>query len=486
MIFKRIFAVLTAGTILTAMLLSNVSAKPDKENLLFIGDDITSGKNADAASIEMISDYLGMTLTNDTASEMTSSQCLSRIKNRKDDIKNADTIILSAGFFDFVNPFLEIIYSYREGDESFDEVKAKMKRNLSTVVSQFSEILNQKEIVIDTTSKAINEIKKTNPDADIYYLSCYNPFNAYTNDATYALLNGQINNLLTEFYTAIDSIEGVTCINIFEAYYKNEGAYTNVLNYDVYPSTAGQLKIASSVLTNITQKDEKEILSNIAGSSLDSEQITALPDVIRNDITLPAETTAPIITTAAATTTPKATTAATTTTPKVTTAATTTTAKVTTAATTTTTKATTAATTTTTKATTAAATTTKTTTAATTTTKATTAATTTTTKATTAATTTTKATTAATTTAPKVTTVVTTTTPKVTTVVTTTTKEDVYEYLPNDIDKNGVLNAEDLFKLGIVLLSDISEAEKAKYDLNNDKKTDINDFVYLKKILINY
>ncbi len=407
MIFKRIFAVLTAGTILTAILLSNVSAKPDKENLLFIGDDITAGKNADTASIEMISDYLGMTLTNDTASEMTSSQCLSRIKNRKDDIKNADTIIMSAGFFDFVNPFLEIIYSYREGNESFDEVKAKMKRNLSTVVSQFSEILNQKEIVIDTTSKAINEIKKTNPDADIYYLSCYNPFNAYTNDATYALLNGQINNLLTEFYTAIDSIEGVTCINIFEAYYKNEGAYTNVLNYDVYPSTAGQLKIASSVLTNITQKDEKEILSNIAVSSLDSDQIKALPDVIRNDITLPAETT---------TTTPEVTTAATTTTPKVTTTVTTTTPKVTTTVTTTT---------------------------------------------------------------PKVTTAVTTTTQKV------TTKEDVYEYLPNDIDKNGVLNAEDLFKLGKVLLSDISEAEKAKYDLNNDKKTDINDFVYLKKILIN-
>ena len=443
MILKKIFAVLTAGAILTAVLLSNVSAEQNKKNLLFIGDDLTAGTNADAASIEMISDYLGCTLTNDTSVEMTSTKCLGILKNRKEDIEKADTIVLSVGFFDFVNPFLDIIYSYREGDESFNEVKEKMKRNLSSVVSQFSAILDDKDMVIDSTTAAIEKIKETNPDAELYYICPYNPFNAYTNDATYALLNGQINKLLSDFYDAVNSVEGVKCINLLDSFSPNESSYTNILQYDVYPSTAGQIKIASTVLANMTNKDEKEILNDVVLSNFSNEEISALPAVIKNNVTLPVQTTPEV------TTTPNVTTVTTTTTPKVTTVATTTTPKVTTAATTTTPKVTTAATTTTPKVTTVATTTTS------------------------------KVTTVATTTTPKVTTVVTTTTQKV------TTSEDVYEYLPNDIDKNGVLNAEDLSKLGKVILSDMSDSEKAEYDLTNDKKTDMNDFVYLaKKLLI--
>ncbi len=445
MIIKRLFAALTAGALLTAVLLSNISAKPDKENLLFLGDDLTAGKNADAASIEMISDYLGVTLTNDTASELTSSQCLGRMKNKKADIENADTIVLSIGFFDFVTPFLDIIYSYREGDESFNEVKEKMKKNLSAVIAQFSDILNSKDTVIDTTTKAIEEIKKINPDAELYYLCCYNPFNAYTNDSTYILLNGQINRLLSEFYLSIDSIEGVKCIDLNTAFSQNEGSYTNVLNYDVYPSTAGQLKIASTLLTNKTGENEDKILTDLVTSKFDRTQIDALPAVIKNNITLPAETTTTtpqITTTEAVTTTPKSTTVVTTTTPKVTTVTTTTTPKVTTVTTTTTT--------------------------------------------------TPKETTVTTTTTPKVTTVTTTTTPKMTTVTTTTTAPKVttasssteaVEYLKGDINKDGTINAADFLKLKKIILSNISEAEKAQYDLTNDAKTDVSDLVYFIKLL---
>ncbi|MBE6853620.1 MAG: hypothetical protein E7505_09160 [Ruminococcus sp.] len=331
--FKKLLSASAAALMSASLVFSSFSAEAafaaENDSVLVLGDSIASGN--DGATIKF-SDIMASYLSSDDIKNMakngvTTSSLRDSVTADNTDISKAvadyDSIVISAGGHDYLNAIKSVIKDYLdEGDtlenmteEKLQVIKDRINADRENAAAKLSKITEVTEPAYENVSASVEAIKEINPDAEVYVLTLYNPFESFASkDDMAATISSLAGSVLNTFNTKLQLIDDITLVPVAEEFAGKTDSYLNVNNKDVNPTKAGQLKIASLVLSDMTETDSKTILGEIFGT-LSDEEYAALPPVIKEGVTV----IKPDVTTVTAITTPAVTTIADTTTSKSTT-----------------------------------------------------------------------------------------------------------------------------------------------------------------------
>ena len=203
--------------------------------------------------------------------------------------------MVSSGGNDYLDLFEEAIKPYMEEGDTLATLSAEKRAVLTQKISAdptaFTTKLNEVEKVTDgayaNAVKIVDEIKAKNPDATIYFIELYNPFDAYAssdNDTT-RILGTFAQNSISAYDKKLAGIEGIKLVPVFENFKGRSADF--IRTGDVHPTEAGHIKIAEPIISDITGEDDKTILSNmIKYKMINATTFMALPEDMRSDINL--------------------------------------------------------------------------------------------------------------------------------------------------------------------------------------------------------
>lgn len=337
--FKKLISSGIAAVMCTSVIFSlPVSSKTfaaETNDIVVFGDSIATGNNGktfDFPSLAAKAIDNGNLLGNYAKNGLTSEEVLNVIKTKESSIKEAETVVVSAGANDYLKEVLSIVSEYMDEGDSFETMtkeklealKEKMQADKANLVSKLSRINAVTDVAYGNVKSIADEINTINPDAEIYILNLYNPFETASEyDEVGTMLNNLASTVLDTFNTKLRLIQNASVVQVAAAFKGNTKVYMGIDQRDVHPSNAGQIKIASLLTSSVNQEEEKISRGKIL-STLTPAQLNALPDLIKEGAVMP--DTEPEITTTTATTTGTTTTTTTTAASSVTTIATTTTA----------------------------------------------------------------------------------------------------------------------------------------------------------------
>ena len=186
--------------------------------------------------------------------------------------------------------------------EKLEALKEKMQADKANLVSKLSRINAVTDVAYGNVKSIADEIKTINPDAEIYILNLYNPFETASEyDEVGTMINNLAYTVIDTFNTKLRLIKNASVVQVAAAFEGNTKVYMGIDQRDVHPSNAGQIKIASLLTSSVNQEEEKISRGKIL-STLTPAQLNALPDLIKEGAVMP-DTEPEITTTTAATTT---------------------------------------------------------------------------------------------------------------------------------------------------------------------------------------
>ena len=315
--FKKLISSGIAAVMCTSVIFSlPVSSKTyaaETNDIVVFGDSIATGNNGKTFDFPSLSAQAidnGNLLGNYAKNGSTSEEVLDVIKTKESSIKEAETVVVSAGANDYLKEILSIVSEYMdEGDsietmtkEKLEALKEKLQADKANLVSKLSRINAVTDVAYGNVKSIADEIKTINPDAEIYILNLYNPFETASEyDEVGTMINNLAYTVIDTFNTKLRLIENASVVQVAAAFEGNTKVYMGIDQRDVHPSNAGQIKIASLLTSSVNQEEEKISRGKIL-STLTPAQLNALPDLIKEGAVMP-DTEPEITTTTAATTT---------------------------------------------------------------------------------------------------------------------------------------------------------------------------------------
>ena len=315
--FKKLISSGIAAVMCTSVIFSlPVSSKTyaaETNDIVVFGDSIATGNNGktfDFPSLAAKAIDNGNLLGNYAKNGSTSEEVLDVIKTKESSIKEAETVVVSAGANDYLKEILSIVSEYMdEGDsietmtkEKLEALKEKLQADKANLVSKLSRVNAVTDVAYGNVKSIADEIKTINPDAEIYILNLYNPFETASEyDEVGTMINNLAYTVIDTFNTKLRLIENASVVQVAAAFEGNTKVYMGIDQRDVHPSNAGQIKIASLLTSSVNQEEEKISRGKIL-STLTPAQLNALPDLIKEGAVMP-DTEPEITTTTAATTT---------------------------------------------------------------------------------------------------------------------------------------------------------------------------------------
>ncbi len=315
--FKKLISSGIAAVMCTSVIFSlPVSSKTyaaETNDIVVFGDSIATGNNGktfDFPSLAAKAIDNGNLLGNYAKNGSTSEEVLDVIKTKESSIKEAETVVVSAGANDYLKEILSIVSEYMdEGDsietmtkEKLEALKEKLQADKANLVSKLSRVNAVTDVAYGNVKSIADEIKTINPDAEIYILNLYNPFETASEyDEVGTMINNLAYTVIDTFNTKLRLIKNASVVQVAAAFEGNTKVYMGIDQRDVHPSNAGQIKIASLLTSSVNQEEEKISRGKIL-STLTPAQLNALPDLIKEGAVMP-DTEPEITTTTAATTT---------------------------------------------------------------------------------------------------------------------------------------------------------------------------------------
>jgi lysophospholipase L1-like esterase len=192
----------------------------------------------------------------------TSADVLASVKAHKEEIRSADTILLTAGGNDVLNVFFasirsslglpenatarQILESLLSKKDSLDRIGAKLKS------TQTQEKLKAAEAGFAKNLPAIlSEIRTENPGAKLSVQTIYNPF---SDGSDFFPFSGLADDILARMNTEIKSgAPGkYTVIDSYSAFRNKALTLTNIAGFDIHPNEAGHAVIFRLAFSAVT------------------------------------------------------------------------------------------------------------------------------------------------------------------------------------------------------------------------------------------
>ena len=261
------FMLLTVFLWTSFILPVGAQAHPVKSLVLF-GDSISTGYGLSDPG-KSFGSLLEQTLSaprykNLAVNGATSADVLASVKAHKEEIRSADTILLTAGGNDVLNVFFssirsslglpenaaaqQILENLLAKKDSLERIGANLKNNQTQAKLKAAEAGFAKNL-----PAIISEIRAENPGAKLYIQTIYNPFSDGSDlfpfsglaDDILARMNAKIKSGASEKYTVIDS---------YSAFRNKALTLTNIAGFDIHPNEAGHAVIFRLAYAAVTGK----------------------------------------------------------------------------------------------------------------------------------------------------------------------------------------------------------------------------------------
>ncbi|HEX3026584.1 MAG TPA: SGNH/GDSL hydrolase family protein [Clostridia bacterium] len=238
------------------------------KNLLLFGDSISTGyglSNPGKSFGSLLKKALAAPNYKDLAvNGATSANVLAAAKNHKEEIRTADTILLTAGGNDVLNVFFSSIRSSLGLPENaparqilenligkknaLDQIEAKLKDTQTQAKLKAAEMGFAQNL-----PAIVSEIHTTNPRAKLYIQTVYNPFSDESDLFPFA---GLADEILSHINTEIknDAAGKYTVIDSYSAFRNQALTLTNIAGFDIHPSEAGHAVIFRLAYEAVTGK----------------------------------------------------------------------------------------------------------------------------------------------------------------------------------------------------------------------------------------
>ena len=298
---KRILGIVISVSLLASMTIPSVSAVSS----FTAGDSIASGVGPVAAGesdfesfAECVTYYLIQSGridvgVSDAKIGATSAQILDSQVIAGSNPADVKYVMISSGGNDYLDLFEEALKPYMdEGDtlatltpEKRAVIAQKISEDQTAFTAKLAEVNTVTENAAANAVKIVDEIKAKYPDAVIYFLEMYNPFDSYLsseNDAM-RILGTFAQNSISAYNKELAAIDGIKLVPVFENFKGRSDDY--IRTGDVHPTEAGHIKIAELIINDITGEDNDTILSNLLKYKLiNGATFNALPEDMRSDI----------------------------------------------------------------------------------------------------------------------------------------------------------------------------------------------------------
>ena len=313
---KRILGIVISVSLLASMNITSASA----DSSFIVGDSIASGVGPVAAGesdfesfAECVTYYLiqsGKINVGATVARIgaTSAQILDQVKSGSGP-SELKYVMVSSGGNDYLDLFEEALKPYMEEGDTLatltPEKRAVLAQKISADQTAFTAKLAEVNTVTENAAanavKIVDELKANAPDAEIYFLEMYNPFDSYlsSEDDTMRIIGTFAQNSISAYNKKLAEIDGIKLVPVFENFKGRSDDY--IRSGDVHPTEAGHIKIAELIISDITGEDNDTILTNLLKYQLiDGTTFMELPEDMRSDID-PDKIAEAIVTTAAIT-----------------------------------------------------------------------------------------------------------------------------------------------------------------------------------------
>ena len=298
---KRILGIVISVSLLASMTIPSVSAVSS----FTAGDSIASGVGPVAAGesdfesfAECVTYYLIQSGridvgVSDAKIGATSAQILDCQVIAGSNPADVKYVMISSGGNDYLDLFEEALKPYMdEGDtlatltpEKRAVIAQKISEDQTAFTAKLAEVNTVTENAAANAVKIVDEIKAKYPDAVIYFLEMYNPFDSYLsseNDAM-RILGTFAQNSISAYNKELAAIDGIKLVPVFENFKGRSDDY--IRTGDVHPTEAGHIKIAELIINDITGEDNDTILSKLLKYKLiNGATFNALPEDMRSDI----------------------------------------------------------------------------------------------------------------------------------------------------------------------------------------------------------
>ena len=298
---KRILGIVISVSLLASMTIPSVSAVSS----FTAGDSIASGVGPVAAGesdfesfAECVTYYLIQSGridvgVSDAKIGATSAQILDYQVIAGSNPADVKYVMISSGGNDYLDLFEEALKPYMdEGDtlaaltpEKRAVIAQKISEDQTAFTAKLAEVNTVTENAAANAVKIVDETKAKYPDAVIYFLEMYNPFDSYLsseNDAM-RILGTFSQNSISAYNKELAAIDGIKLVPVFENFKGRSDDY--IRTGDVHPTEAGHIKIAELIINDITGEDNDTILSNLLKYKLiNGATFNALPEDMRSDI----------------------------------------------------------------------------------------------------------------------------------------------------------------------------------------------------------
>ena len=186
---------------------------------IVLGDDVSfeSENCYEVSYVTLIKDFFkainsNLNYRNLSEKSMTSSDLLNLINLKKNEIKNADLIVLSIGVNNVLNTVIQKLCN--ELDLNIESLKNYDETTFDLIIGKY---LNGEEVNLEVAKEIekfekdfpniIDNIKNLSPNAEIYVNTVYNPINK--KGSIYEYFNERIksiNEVITKYYNKCESI----------------------------------------------------------------------------------------------------------------------------------------------------------------------------------------------------------------------------------------------------------------------------------------
>lgn len=235
------------------------------DNTAVLGDSIATGYGLPGYSAEDNSaapsfgnliaqeggEYVNFAVDGRTSSELLMSLAEPEVSAA---VANAQSIIISIGGNDFLQPMLTAIQTALSGnpeiytalttgtlDVTDPTTAVVLEQVLQSVMTAMTEV--DPAASVENLAQIVAAISTLNPDCEIYLLTVYNPFDGAAGFKGLDSLSQLAEQLLGVVNASIAQI-AVTCdnvavVDIYSAFKGKADEYTNIAYWDIHPNTAG-------------------------------------------------------------------------------------------------------------------------------------------------------------------------------------------------------------------------------------------------------
>lgn len=228
---------------------------------IVLGDDVSfeSENCYEVSYVTLIKDFFkainsNLNYRNLSEKSMTSSDLLNLINLKKNEINNADLIVVSIGVNNVLNTVIQKLCN--ELDLNIESLKNYDETTFDLIIGKY---LNGEEINLEVAKEIkkfekdfpniIDNIKNLSPNSEIYLNTVYNPINK--KGSIYEYFNERIksiNEVITKYYNKYN-YKVIDCYNILNSDEKLNFQIENN-QFKIYSSKAGHAMMATQVISD--------------------------------------------------------------------------------------------------------------------------------------------------------------------------------------------------------------------------------------------